>query len=80
MLHAVNQSQGVRMFSVGYILVLQSQLHNDGAWRQRDFKWYVSECFAIHYVKTRIVSVVFVVEVCITNTAIQGVTEMFYWG
>ena len=48
------------MFSIGYVLMLQSQLHNSDTWRQQDYEWCVGGCFAIHSVKPRTVPVVFV--------------------
>ena len=51
------------MFSIGYVLlVLQSQLHNDDAWRQQASEWCIKGCFAIHSEKPRTVPVVFVAE------------------
>ena len=56
------------MFSVGYVLlVLQSQLHNDDAWRQQDFQCYVGGRFAIRSVKPRTVTIVIVAECFVTS-------------
>ena len=68
-----NQSQGVKMFSIGYVLlVLQSQLNNDDAWRQQGFEWYVGACCVIHSVKPRTVP--------LTKAGIKDIPELFDWG
>ena len=64
----------VKMFSIGYVLVLQSQLHHDDAWRQRYFEWCVCVCVgvcAIHSLKPR-TAVVFVVEGCFDEFCYPG--------